>query len=130
LVVRAGKETPVWSGAVVDVRVDHHPEPLRELRRQVELARVYRDFNMTLARLAAGDHDGAVEATRRLSRAAPADPYVRMRLGLALLATGDAEGRTILAGLAAKGEQWLIYSRRSLEHYGIAAAPLLGQLDE
>jgi hypothetical protein len=53
-----------------------------------------------------------------------------MRLGLALLATGDAEGRTILAGLAAKGEQWLIYACRSLEHYGIDAAPLLGQLDE
>ena len=60
LVVRAGEQdTPVWSAAVVDVRVDDHPEPLRELRRLVELTRVYQEFNMTLARLAAGDHDGA-----------------------------------------------------------------------
>jgi uncharacterized Ntn-hydrolase superfamily protein len=128
LVVRAGERaTPVWSASVVDARVDDHAEPLRELRRLVELADVYRQFNATLTLLAAGDHQGAVDAARELCRAIPTDLNAQMRLGLVLLAAGDAEGRTILGDLAARNERWLVYARRSLERHGLDPTPILGQ---
>lgn len=40
LVVSGNRDDPPWS-RVVDVRVDDHPEPLRELRRLYELQRAY-----------------------------------------------------------------------------------------
>jgi predicted Zn-dependent protease len=129
LVVRSGeRHTPAWSTALIDVRVDDHPEPLRELRRLVELATSYRFINLPFVRLASGDRQGALEAARRLLDAAPSDPNVQMRLGMALLAVGEPEGRTILSDLVAKNEKWAIYMRRSLQRFGIDPAPLLGQL--
>lgn len=129
LVVRSGeRDTPEWSTALVDVRVDDHPEPLRELRRLMELATSYRFINVPFVRLVAGDPHGALEAARRLLNAAPADPNVQMRLGIVLLAAGEPEGRTILSGLVAKNEKWAIYMRRSLQYFGIDPAPLLADL--
>ena len=42
LVVMTGEPTgESWKDKVVDVRVDDHPEPLRELRRSLDVARAY-----------------------------------------------------------------------------------------
>jgi len=128
LVVRAGERgAPPWTTAIVNVRVDDHPEPLRELGRLAELTNVYRQINVPLDRLACGDYQGALEAARKLCDAAPADPNLQMRLGMALTATGQPEGREILAGLAAKNDKWTVLMRRTLQRYGIDPATV-GQL--
>jgi uncharacterized Ntn-hydrolase superfamily protein len=128
LVVRAGERgATVWTTAVVNVRVDDHPEPLRELRRLAELTNAYRNNNVPFERLARGDYQGAVESARIMSDMAPADPNLQMRLGLALLAAGQPEGRKILAGLAARNDKWVVLMHRTLQRYGIDQAAL-GQL--
>jgi uncharacterized Ntn-hydrolase superfamily protein len=120
LVVRAGERgAPAWTTAIVNVRVDDHSEPLRELGRLAELTSVYRHINVPFERIACGDYQGALESARTMSDAAPDDPNLQMRLGLALLAAGQSEGGKILAGLAAKNDKWVILMRRTLQRYGI-----------
>ena len=120
LVVRAGERgAPAWTTAIVNVRVDDHPEPLQELGRLAELTRAYRHINDPIEQLACGDSLGAIASARLLIDAAPADPNVQMRLGLALLAAGQPEGRKILAGLVGKNGKWVILMRRTLQRYGI-----------
>ena len=129
LIVRtADRSAPEWNGTVIDVRVDDHAEPLRELRRLVGLNRVQHSMNEPLRRLAAGDPEAAVSVARHLHDQAPGDTNVRMRLGLALLAAGDAEGKEILTRLAAVDERWLTYAQRSLERHGVDPVPLLERL--
>ena len=129
LVVRAGERgAPAWATAIVNVRVDDHPEPLRELERLAVLTNAYRHINVPLERLACGDYQGALEYARIMSDAAPADPNLQMRLGLTLLAAGQTEGREILAGLAARNDKWVILMRRTLQRYGIDQTAL-GQLE-
>ena len=112
----------------MNVRVDDHPEPLRELERLAVLTNAYRHINVPLERLARGDYQGALEYARIMSDAAPADPNLQMRLGLTLLAAGQTEGREILAGLAARNDKWVILMRRTLQRYGIDQTAL-GQLE-
>jgi len=45
IVVRAQSTGRPWADRVIDLRVDDHPEPIRELRRLVTLARVYGKMN-------------------------------------------------------------------------------------
>jgi uncharacterized Ntn-hydrolase superfamily protein len=126
LIVRSGdRDAPVWNSTVVDVRVDDHGDPLHELRRLIELSSAYRAMNEPFVRLAAGDPDGALDAARSLFETMPTDPNAQMRLGVALLAVGDAAGTTILSRLATANEQWITYARRSLQRYGIDPGPLL-----
>ena len=131
LIVRvADRDTPEWSSTVIDARVDDHPEPLRELRRLVELNRMQHSINEPFRRLAAGDLDGALTVAQQLHGTAPDDLNVLMRLGVALLAVGDPQGTQILARLAEAHEQWITYAQRSLERYGVDPALLLDSLPE
>ena len=126
LVVRTGERgKPAWKTAVVNVRVDDHPEPLAELRRLGGLARVYRNCNVPLERLVAGDHAGAIESARHLCSRLPGDSNVRMRLGLTLAAAGDQEGKEILISLARDSDKWLAYVRGLCLRYRIDPDPIL-----
>lgn len=120
LVVRRGKRgAPAWRTAVVDVRVDDHPHPLDELRRLAGLSRLYRNYNVVLARLTAGDYAGAIEAARELDSRMPDDPNAHLRLGLALAVAGDSEGAEILDAMAAQSDKWLAYARALCLRYDV-----------
>jgi uncharacterized Ntn-hydrolase superfamily protein len=45
LLVVGGKIGPEWAGRLFDLRVEDHPEPLKELRRLVRVARAYQHMN-------------------------------------------------------------------------------------
>jgi uncharacterized Ntn-hydrolase superfamily protein len=129
LVVRTGERgTPAWKTAVVNVRVDDHPEPLAELRRLAGLTRVYRNFNVPLERLAAGDCSGAVESARELSFRLPDDSNARIRMGLTLAASGDPEGTEILDALAEQSGKWLAYVKGLCLRYHLDPNPILERL--
>lgn len=124
--VRTGERgAPAWRTAVVSVRVDDHPEPLAELRRLAGLSQVYRNYNVPLERLAAGDHAGAVEAARELWSGAVGDLNGRMRLDLTLAAGGDPEGAEILAAMAERSGKWLAYASALCLQYRIDPKPIL-----
>ncbi|MBA2310953.1 MAG: DUF1028 domain-containing protein [Pseudonocardiales bacterium] len=129
LVVRTGERgAPAWTTALVNVRVDDHREPLAELRRLAGLSRAYRNSNLSLERLASGDHSGAVEAARDLCSHVAGDLNARMRLGLTLAAGGDPEGAEILGAMAEQSGRWLAYARSLCLRYGIDPQPILDRL--
>ncbi|HEX8696178.1 MAG TPA: DUF1028 domain-containing protein [Longimicrobium sp.] len=60
-----------WADRLFDLRVEDHPEPLRELRRLVTLARVYQNLNAGDAAVTRGDMAAAAAAYGRATSIAP-----------------------------------------------------------
>jgi uncharacterized Ntn-hydrolase superfamily protein len=61
LIVVTGKPTGrAWSDRIFDLRIDDHPEPIKELRRLVTLQRAYNHMNAGDLATEKGDNDGAL----------------------------------------------------------------------
>lgn len=60
-----------WADRIFDLRVDDHPEPLKELRRLVTLARAYRHMNEGDLALANNDSTAALREYSSAARLAP-----------------------------------------------------------
>jgi uncharacterized Ntn-hydrolase superfamily protein len=73
--------------SVVDVRVDHHDDPLPELRRALDFNRAFDLLAVASERGRAGDGDGAMQASLEALQLAPDNPQLLLWMGL-----GAAEG--------------------------------------
>lgn len=62
LVVKAHSNGKVWEDKVVELRVEDHPEPVRELKRLLRLFRAYEYMNKGDAALEENDVEGALAA--------------------------------------------------------------------
>jgi len=60
-----------WADTVMDLRVEDHPEPIRELRRLVGLHRAYQRMNRGDELLGAGEVDEALHEYRAAAGMAP-----------------------------------------------------------
>jgi uncharacterized Ntn-hydrolase superfamily protein len=60
VVVRAESTGKPWADRIFDLRVDDHPEPLKELRRLVRLQRAYNHMNAGDAAVERKDNEGAL----------------------------------------------------------------------
>lgn len=60
IVVRGTPTGKPWADRTFDLRVDDHPEPLKELRRLVNLQRAYNHMNAGDLALERQDHEGAL----------------------------------------------------------------------
>ena len=60
-----------WNGIVMDLRVEDHPEPIRELRRLVHLHRAYQYMNRGDELLGAGEVEGALRQYSTASAMVP-----------------------------------------------------------
>jgi uncharacterized Ntn-hydrolase superfamily protein len=60
LVVQGERARDPWEGAVIDVRVDHHPDPLGELARLVQVAEAYQLSDVAQGALLRGDNEDAL----------------------------------------------------------------------
>jgi uncharacterized Ntn-hydrolase superfamily protein len=60
VVVKAESTGKPWADRLFDLRVDDHPEPLRELRRLVRLQRAYNHMNAGDAAVERKDNEGAL----------------------------------------------------------------------
>jgi uncharacterized Ntn-hydrolase superfamily protein len=83
-------EGETWQ-ARVDLRVEDHPDPLRELRRLYELQRAYELAGRADELLAADRPADAGELYRRAAGMAPASDELLFWAGLALAHAGDLE---------------------------------------
>lgn len=61
IVVKAESSGKPWADRVVDLRVDDHPEPLRELRRLLNVARAYGHMSAGDAAMEKNDVEGAMK---------------------------------------------------------------------
>jgi uncharacterized Ntn-hydrolase superfamily protein len=60
-----------WADRLIDLRVEDHPEPLKELRRLVDLARAYQYMNAGDEAVARNDMKSASEQYARAERMIP-----------------------------------------------------------
>lgn len=102
LVVVSGEAgEPPWQ-RVLDLRVDNHPEPLRELRRLHELAAAYR------RRDGFGEATDAAEEVELARAAGLPDDQVALTAALAVLAHGDRDAAVdALRPYAERDPRWL-----------------------
>lgn len=73
LVVRAKPGEQPWADRLVDLRIADHPEPLKELRRLLDLHRAYESMNAGDVAMAEGD---TAAANRHYSQAASLAPQI------------------------------------------------------
>ena len=71
LVVSAEDTGRPWADRVFDLRVEDHPEPVKELRRLVLLARAYHKLNEGDGWVTAGDMEAAMDAYREATELVP-----------------------------------------------------------
>jgi uncharacterized Ntn-hydrolase superfamily protein len=98
LVVPAAGEP--WD-VTVDVRVDHHDDPLPELRRALDFHRAFALLGLAAERGAVGDQDGAAQTGLEALALAPDNPQLLLWMGL-----GAANGNL---------EVGVMFVRRALE---------------
>ncbi len=98
---------------VVDLRVDHHPEPLQELRRLLRLHRAYMAEYALADIIEAGQLDTAHEMLNEIGRLAPDEPYLQSLRALHLAGRLDRweEALDILAELTEERPMWGEYLR-------------------
>jgi uncharacterized Ntn-hydrolase superfamily protein len=96
-----------------DVRVEDHPEPVRELRRLLELKRAYDRAEAGDELAAAGDMAAALGEYAAAHAAAPDRAELAFWHGVALAGAGrEAEARELLAEAFRAGEEWRELLRR------------------
>ncbi|HHS98577.1 MAG TPA: DUF1028 domain-containing protein [Chloroflexi bacterium] len=71
LVVKGTSTGRPWADTVMDLRVEDHPEPIRELRRLVQIHRAYQHMNRGDERLGEGKVEEALEEYRAAAALAP-----------------------------------------------------------
>jgi uncharacterized Ntn-hydrolase superfamily protein len=95
-----------WTGPVLRLQVEDHPQPLVELRRLVQMHRGYEELDAAFQRLQAGELDGLVPALERALELAPTSSEIKFRLAAALTLFGDPRGRPMLDEIYAENEGW------------------------
>lgn len=112
-VVRAESSGRPWRDTVTDLRVDDHPESVREITRMVEYNwryhRTVEAFEQTLD----GDTDAALEALPDYEHAAELDDDLLLWRAI-VLATAQRmdEARTLTTELARRSPTWVSVARR------------------
>jgi len=91
LVVTNDASLPAWGGRVFDLRIEDHPEPIRELRRLLTLARAYNHMNAGDEYFAAGEIEKAVEAYAKATELVPDNHEVLFWEAVTLATVGRLE---------------------------------------
>jgi uncharacterized Ntn-hydrolase superfamily protein len=107
LVVSSNVTSNFWSGRVVDLRVDDHPEPMQELRRLLRLhtayVHAYRGSNL----LREGRFGEADREYKHAIKVAPENDELRFWRAVSLFEAGKVdEAKTVLGGVLDTDERW------------------------
>lgn len=113
LLVVAGRPSPL---PVVDLRIDHHPQPVAELRRLLRLHQAYTLEYRIVDLIEEGNRDPVYDLIRQIGELAPDEPYLRCLRALHLERDLGmrAEALAILQPLIEEQPQWRIYLEREL----------------
>lgn len=96
-----------WEDFLFDLRVDDSPEPVREMRRLLGVARAYRAMNAGDEAIADGDFDQAGREYARAAELAPGNPEVLFWHAVSLANEGHfADAEKVLAQVYAMAPVW------------------------
>jgi uncharacterized Ntn-hydrolase superfamily protein len=113
LIVDGKRRAEPWQGVLLELRVEDHPEPLRELRRLVRVQRAYDAANAGDAALERGDLAAALAEYARAEDLLPEQVELSFWRGITLLQRGhEAEALAILARVFAREPAWTLMPAR------------------
>lgn len=103
-------------GRLIDLRVDDHPDPIGELKRQLALWRALERADRALSRLARGDLAGAAADLDAACASHPEEPEFLSRRALLAFGAGQAdEAREFLRRACAADPGWADFTIRWAE---------------
>jgi uncharacterized Ntn-hydrolase superfamily protein len=112
LVVEGERRDRTWEGVVVDVRVDHHPDPLDELERLVRTGAAFDACDRGERALFEGDPARALERADEGLALLPHEGNLRLlRAGALLVAGRTDEGVSEARALVATHPDWKVVLR-------------------
>jgi len=113
LVVDGKRHPHPWQGVIVDLRVDDHPEPLRELRRLIKVNQAYQLMNAGDGFLSGGKIEEAFNAYDQAVDLAPEYIELPFWKAVTLVESGKmAEAIPIFQHIFSKNRQWLELLKR------------------
>src|ERR1044071_4214557 len=122
VVVKAESTGKPWADRLFDLRVDDHPEPLRELRRLVKLQRAYNHMNAGDLAVEKKDNEGALREYGAAEKLVPNSAEMIYWHAVALVNMGRVDESLPLFSTVFRAEKnWMTLTPR------LAAAGLLPQ---
>jgi uncharacterized Ntn-hydrolase superfamily protein len=113
LIVPAESTGRPWADRVMDLRVDDHAEPLRELRRLVDVHRAYHHMNEGDEKLALDDVDGAMAEYGAAAGMLPNNVEVKYWAAITMITAGrEKEAMPYFREVFAKDRSWIEVTRR------------------
>ncbi len=107
LIVKPISTGQPWADTVMELRVEDHPEPIRELRRLVQLHRTYQRMNRGDELLGAGQTEEALDEYRAAAEMAPEIEELPFWHGVTLADLGRVdEALPILRDVFARNPDW------------------------
>jgi uncharacterized Ntn-hydrolase superfamily protein len=91
LVVSDSASLPAWGGRIFDLRIEDHPEPVKEMRRLLTVARAYNYMNAGDEYMTRGAVEKAVEAYSKAEELAPDNHEMVFWHAATLAAVGRVE---------------------------------------
>lgn len=117
LVVDSAPTERPWQGIQVDLRVDDHPEPLRELRRLLKVHRAYGFMNQGDLAVEKGDMEAAKAAYGAAETLFPDNLEMQYWHAIALANNGELEeALPLFKRIFQKGENWKTLTPRLLKN--------------
>jgi uncharacterized Ntn-hydrolase superfamily protein len=96
-----------WRDYMVDIRVDDSPEPLKELRRLLDISRAYDHMDRGDEYITEGDFEAANAEYSRAAELAPGNPEIRFWQAVTLVSAGQVElSLPIFKGVFEADESW------------------------
>jgi uncharacterized Ntn-hydrolase superfamily protein len=113
LVVNGETSDHPWTGILIDLRVEDHPEPLTELRRLLTIQRAYQSMNHGDELLSAGKTNEAFEAYNIAAKLAPEIDELPFWQAVTLADTGKVEeALPIFKRVFAANPDWALLLQR------------------
>lgn len=91
LIVSGDTQPKIWEGKIMDLRVEDHPEPLKELRRLIQIHRAYQHASRGDLAIEEKNVDKAIAEFRAAERLAPQNQEIRFWQAVSLVNAGHIE---------------------------------------
>jgi uncharacterized Ntn-hydrolase superfamily protein len=113
LVVRGKPTQEPWNDRVFDLRVEDHPQPLKELHRLVRIQRAYNEMNQGDEEMARGDTSAALAAYSAAAELAPEMIEIPFWHAVTLADTGQKElALPIFRQVFSENPDWAVLLKR------------------
>ena len=114
ILIVPGKSTGrPWADKVVDLRVDDSPDPVKEIRRLVDVHRAYEHMNEGDAQLAVNNVDGAMSEYAAAAQMMPNNVEIKYWAAITMITAGhEKEAMPYFKEVFSKDRNWIDVTKR------------------